>query len=192
MTSRTDRRGFTLLEAVVALGITALVLAALYGAVTRGAMARERVSARAERLAAGRAALVQLTDEVEAALAPRDPAGPERFVVSAAPEPGPAWSALRFVTMAGARSARAVAYRIEQGTLVRREASRFAPPDTPEPPGRPLLTGVRTFQVRCFDGAVWRTAWTIGVLPVAIEVTLATDDDADLSTTVTLPLGMRS
>src|SRR5439155_1136637 len=73
------RRGVTLLETLVALALTALVLAALEGTVVRAAGARARASAVAERAAAGRSILLRLTTELEAAPVADDPR--QRFTV---------------------------------------------------------------------------------------------------------------
>src|SRR5262249_19680615 len=62
-----SKRGVTLLETLVALGLTALVLAALEGTVMRAAGERGRASAVAERESAGRALLPRLNAEPDAA-----------------------------------------------------------------------------------------------------------------------------
>jgi prepilin-type N-terminal cleavage/methylation domain-containing protein len=200
------RRGFTLLETLIALAIGALILAALHGAIMGAAAARERTAERAERTAAGRTVLLGIARELEAASPARawtvpgseEPAMPallplDRFVAVSAPHGGPPWSELRFATVAGG-DLRLVAYRIEPaGRLVRRAVSRFAAPDAAEPPGVPALGGVRLFRVRCFDGRAWRSAWTAPGLPRAVELALGIDDGAggvvELATTVALPLG---
>jgi len=190
------RRGSTLLETLVALAIAALVLTAVYGAVTRAAEARERGTRRAERLATSRTLLLRIAGEIEGALA-----APERFVVAPPPDEGPPWSALRFATFAGGPrtpgDVSLVAYRVEPtGTtaaLVRRSATRFAPADAPEPPGLAVLEGVTAFRVRCFDGDAWTPAWRAPGLPRAVEVVIDIDDGTggveELATTVTLPGG---
>ena len=186
------RRGFTLLETLVALGITALVLAALYGAVGGTAAARARATERAEQSAAARTVLLALAHELEGTLAPDAPASPLRFVVA----DGPSWSELRFATQAP-DDVRLVGYRVEPAAdgsarLVRRAASRFAPADEPEPAGATALDGVRHFRVRAFDGGAWTPAWSAPDLPRAVEISLGLDDGAggvlELATTVTLPL----
>lgn len=179
------RRGFTLLETLVALAITALVLAALGGAVVRAASARARASRAAERTAAGRTVLLRLAAELEAARATEG-----QFMVDTTAEAP--WSAVRFVTAArvsgtsgAASDLHEVAYRVEPeparpdlGALVRRAAVRPEPAEAPVPPGVPLLGGLREFRVRSFDGGEWRTAWSPGRLPRAVEITLAMDDGA--------------
>ena len=182
-----------MLETVIALAVGALVLAALYGALTRAAAARARMAGRASRITATRTLRLRLARELEGALADATPGGPERFIVVPPRDATPPWSELRFARAAD-DGVDLVAYRVEPpGLLVRRAASRFAPPDTREPPGTPALENVRLFRVRCFDGAAWRSAWTAPQLPRAVEIALGLDDGAggvdELTTAVALPLG---
>jgi len=191
-----SKRGITLLETLVALGLTALVLAALEGTVLRAAGARGRAGAAAEREAAGRSLLLRLNAELEAAPVADDPR--QRFTVEPA-SPAQPWTTLRFTTHTrGGGAAHIVAYRVEPdparpgiGTLLRQEALSPAPPDPSNPTGFPVLENVRDFRVRCFDGHAWRAAWTQPGLPRAVEVALALDDGAgaieELATTVAIP-----
>ena len=186
------RKGFTLLETVVALAVTVLVLTALYGALGRAATARTRATERAERMAASRTLLLRIAHEVEAAVGSSAPASPERFVV-VAPGPGePPWAELRFATA----DAMLVAYRVaagedRTGTLLRTATSRFTPADSGTPAAVAVLPRVVGFRVRCFDGAEWRTAWTVPGLPRAVELAFAVDDGAggtdELGTTIVVP-----
>jgi len=186
------RRAFTLLEAVVALAIGVVVLSALYAAVARGAAARERATAHAERLGSARSVLLRMATELEAAVGSDDPAAPERFVVVAPSEQGAISSELRFATA----DATLVSYRVDPpndrpGRLVRRAASRFRAPDSPEPDPIGAVDGVGRFRVRCFDGRAWRAGWAQPGLPRAVELALALDDGAgaseELTTTVAIP-----
>jgi len=186
------RAGFTLLETLVALAITALVLAALYGALGRASAARARTTERADELAVARGVLLRMTRELEGAVAPLEPGTPDRFVVAPAADGAP-WSDLRFVS-AGTEI---VAYDVAKdaagrSALVRRAGSRFAAPDTMEPAPLPILPGVARFVVRCHDGAEWRDHWDVPMLPRAVEITLGVDDGAGgvdvLATAVALPL----
>ena len=194
------RSGFTLLEALVALAISALLLVALSGAVVRAAGVRERAARSAERVTKARTLLLRMAGEVEGALVPGVPGAPERFIVVAPADGKPPWSELRLASAAG-DDVHLLAYRVEAaapgpGVLVRREGGRFAPPDAREPAGMLALAGVRTFRVRCFDGREWKAAWTAPALPRAVELTLGVDDGAggalELATAVTLPLGSAS
>jgi len=177
----------------VALAIAGLVLVALYGAVVRAGVARERTARSAERIARARSLLLRMASEVEGALAPDGPGAPERFVVVAPLEGRPPWWELRLATARG-DDLQLVGYRVEAGgpgpgVLERRAGARFAPPDSREPAGVAALAGVRTFRVRCFDGSAWRSAWTAPALPRAVELALGVDDGAggveELTTAVT-------
>jgi type II secretory pathway component PulJ len=189
-------RGTTLLETLVALAVTALVLAALAGLVSRAHAARTRATAAADRVAAVRTVLVRMAAELEAARAP----GTE-----VTRDPTRLWSALRFTTTVRdpappgvlAGDVRLVGYRVEpDGALVRRETARPAPPDAVETDGTALLHGVRAFRVRCFDGTAWVDAWPAGPLPRAVQLDLAVDDGAggvdEIGTAVALPLARES
>ena len=178
---------------MVALAVTALVLTALYGALVRVAAARTRTTERAERMASSRTLLLRIAHEVEAAVRSSEPGSPERFVVVAPVAGASPWSELRFATA----DAMLVAYRVAgagrgPGTLVRTATSRFTPPDLGAPAGVTVLPQVAGFRVRCFDGAEWRSAWTVPGLPRAVELTLAVDDGAggadELGTTVVVPV----
>lgn len=192
-------RGFTLLETLVALGCASIVLAALYGAVLRTTVADARASARADRTAGARSALLAIASELAAARVPTDVGG-ERLVVGAPPDGGPAWQTLRFAT--GARGPALAAddlpvvdYRVVPdagggpGTLVRSETPRLARAATSEP--TLVVESVRAFRLRCSDGRTWTTAWSSPRLPRAVEIVLEIDDGAggtrSMATTVTVP-----
>ena len=167
-------RGYTLLETLIALALTALVMGALAGAVRRAAAARDQATAASDRSGVARTLLLRLAAEVEAARPP-DP-GFERFVVEPSERDRPG-ARLLFATGTAA-DLRAVSYTVEPdrthpgaGVLVRRESA----PGATEPPGYAVLDGVRTFGVRCFDGTAWQTSST-DRLPRAIEVTVGLDD----------------
>ena len=179
-------RGATLLEALVALAIAGLVLAALSGATVRARAARTAATARSDRVGAGRTLLVRLATELEAA---RRPSPGERFVVEPPADGAPPWSTLSFPTAARGPAAGAtpagdtsvVSYRVEPiadrpgiGTLVRRES--MAPVPASEPAAVPVLGGLRALRVRCLDGGGWHAVWQSDELPRAVEIALAQDD----------------
>ena len=188
--------GFTLLETLVALAITAVILAALGEVVLHTATARTRATAAADRTGAGRTVLLRLAREIEAAVPPVAPgadAAGERLVVDTPADRG-ASSTLRFVTLGppatpGASDLHALTYarevdpqRPDTAVLVRRAGSSAA--------AQTMLTGIRRFRVRCFDGGAWHDGWERGPLPRAVEVEVDLDDGAGgvtpLTTTVTV------
>ncbi|TMA60577.1 MAG: hypothetical protein E6J75_00965 [Deltaproteobacteria bacterium] len=179
-------RGSTLLEALVALAIAALVLAALSGATLRARAAHTDATARADRLGAGRSALLRLAAELEAA---RRPGTGERFALEPPADGSPPWWSLSFPTgargpVAGSAPAgdtSVVSYRVEPdrdrpgvGTLVRRETT--VPVPASEAPGIPVVAGLRALRVRCLDGGGWHSGWQAQELPRAVEVAIAQDD----------------
>jgi prepilin-type N-terminal cleavage/methylation domain-containing protein len=74
-----SRRGFTLLEVLVAVAILGIILTTVYGAVARTLQSKNRAEARAELYAAGREAVLRMADEIEGALPP-PPIGSAYFV----------------------------------------------------------------------------------------------------------------
>jgi type II secretory pathway pseudopilin PulG len=191
-------RGTTLLETIVALGLTALVLSALGGAVLRAQEARERATAAADQAAALRTALMQIAADLEAARPPgllltpppadRARAGSElslpevvrprgdvhRVVYRLDPDPGGGW------------------------VLSRREwgGPGGCALDRPEPAGAALVGRVRSFRLRASDGEAWSDSWASGRLPRAVEVTIGVATDAggteEFATTVPLPAAERT
>ncbi|HZP43566.1 MAG TPA: type II secretion system protein GspJ [Candidatus Binatia bacterium] len=191
-----SRRGTTLLETIVALGITALVLAALARVVVEARAARAAAQAAADRTAAARTVLLALAAEIEAARAPG--------LVVLPPAPAEPWSTLSLAATvkpppAAARPStdlHTVTYRVvpdgggrATGTLVRAERPSVPlPAGAAEAAGEPLLPGVRAFAARVFDGTTWSDGWPGARLPRAVELTLALDDGAEpLTTAVALP-----
>jgi type II secretory pathway component PulJ len=185
------RRGVTLLETLVALGLTALLLGTLSRSIAGAARSRAAAGTASDRISAARTVLLRLAAEIEAAV-------PETGIVL---EPS---AGLRVTAMVrsdpGASPAsdrRTITYGVDRaaGVLVRRE--RAAPARDDEPPAEPLavLGGARRFSVRCFGDAEWQTRWDAEVLPRAVELVLGIDDGAggieELSTTVTVALGGR-
>jgi type II secretion system protein J len=203
-------RGVTLLETVVALAITAVVLAALHGAMLRAADARARATAAADRVAAARTVLLALAGELTATASTRNAGAAEPLQgveVERSAEPSRPWSALRFTTMArapvpGAEPAsdrHLVGYRVEPdparpwaGRLVRRVAVR---PSPAAPPGVPVLDRVRRFTIRCFDGEAWHDDWPPGRVPHAVSIEVGVERDTggieSLRATVSLPVAER-
>jgi len=196
-------RGFTLLETLIALAITALVLAALSGTALRAAAARARAREAAAGSAALRTLLLRLGAELEAA----HPApAPAESLSIAPPAPSHPWSSIRLVTVAPGASGpgpasdgHAVSYRVEpdpervgRSVLVRREAVSLG---TTETAGAPVLGGVSAFGLRAFDGRTWQASWPPGPLPRAVEVTIGVAEPSgrreQLTMTVTLPAGGR-
>jgi prepilin-type N-terminal cleavage/methylation domain-containing protein len=168
------RRGYTLVEVVVALAITALVMTALTGTVTASLRARAAAVVTLDRAAAVRTLLAHLERELTTAL-------PEGFVVSADPQ------ALRFT--GGAEPGARLLYTLDGGTLVRRVEPRFAVADAVPGPPVAMLPGVLGFDVRILEHGEWTASWSGRVPPPAVRITLALDDGERFETVVPIPTG---
>jgi prepilin-type N-terminal cleavage/methylation domain-containing protein len=165
------RRGFTLIELVVGLGLTSLVLAALAVAVPTALRARDAAAAALARLTAARGVLAAVERELATAL-------PAPVVVAATPP--------RLAFTGGAEPGEAIAYTLERDALVRRAAPRLAlRPETAL--AVRLLDGVSALEVTTFDGHAWSAAWASDVLPVAVRVRLTFTDGESLETLAPIP-----
>lgn len=65
-----NRRGFTLLEILVATAILGLVMTTVYGTLSRTLLATKRAEERADLYASGREQVMRMADEIESALPP--------------------------------------------------------------------------------------------------------------------------
>src|ERR1700687_3758256 len=68
--SEMSRRGFTLLEIMVATAILGIVLTTVYGVLSRAIYAKNHSEERADLYASGRETVLKLADELEGALPP--------------------------------------------------------------------------------------------------------------------------
>ena len=191
------RRGFTLLETLLALALTALVLGALARSLAGAARSRSLATAESDRLAAARTILLRLGAELEAA------AGEAGIVVEPDAAPGlSSGSRVHLVTTVRtdastlpASDRRAVAYEVDRaaGVLLRHEETAPMAPEAATPAPLAVLAGVRRLAVRSSDGTEWHDAWHSAALPRAVELVLGVDDGAggveELATTVTVALG---
>jgi type II secretory pathway component PulJ len=166
--------GFTLLEVVVALAVTATVLVVLQRAVADALRARGILAAETARRGALRAAVVGLANDLGAALPgsfriERGSPGAPPVLEFAVDEPAP--EILRY---------RVVAERLERTAIPR---FALAPRD---PPAVPLLSGVRALDVRGHDDEAWRETWDAPTLPVLVAFDLALTTGEHAGTTVPL------
>jgi len=165
------RAGFTLLELVVALGMTSLVLAALATAVPTALRARDAATTALLRATTARGVLTALERELATAL-------PAPVVVGAAPS--------RLAFTGGAEPGEAIAYDLERSALVRRAAPRLAVQPETAPAVR-LLDGVAALEISAFDGRAWSRAWASDVLPTAIRVRIVFLDGEAVETLAPIP-----
>ena len=189
------QQGFTLLEVLVAGTILSIVLAALYGVFSQTLASQRRAEAQAARSRAARIVLLRLGDELRAS--PPMPASSRRFLgelqrrgqypdtaltfVSALPSmhsvPGVdgGLSTLRYRLVP--EEAGAVRYRLIR--QVSHDIGANREPRDQAVGAYPLISHVRGFRARFFDGRQWRDEWgqnsASSQLPQAVEIRLYLD-----------------
>jgi prepilin-type N-terminal cleavage/methylation domain-containing protein len=173
---RRRARGFTLLETLVALAVTAVVLTALATAVPAALRANEAARARLDRATAARAFLLHVERELASALA-------EPCTVAAEP-------ATRIEFTGGAEPGARVTYTLERGAVVRRSWPRFTAPD-PQAPGVPVLDGVAMLSLDAWDGRAWQATWAASRPPEAIRMRLRFADGETASGVAAVPIARR-
>jgi prepilin-type N-terminal cleavage/methylation domain-containing protein len=170
---RSRAHGFTLLEILVALAVTAVLLAAIARAVPTALAARTAAVGRLERATTAGAALAAIERELATAL-------PEPVVVATGPTPK-----LEFT--GGLEPGERIAYSLERGTLVRRAAPRRAL-DGPGGAGRPLLHDVAAVELAAFDGRAWTPTWALADAPAAIRLHVVFTDGDAIETVAPIPI----
>ena len=173
---RRHARGFTLLETLVALAVTAVVLTALATAVPAALRANEAARAVLDRATAARAFLLHVERELATALA-------EPCTVAAEP-------ATRLEFTGGVEPGTRVAYTLERGAVVRRSWPRFTAPD-PQAPGVPVLDGIAALSLDAWDGREWLPSWTANRPPEAVRVRLRFADGEIASGVAAVPIARR-
>jgi type II secretory pathway pseudopilin PulG len=170
---RRTAHGFTLLEALVALGVTAVMLGAVATAVPTALRASTVATARLERATVARAVLLHLERELSATLREPFALTAERLEFTGGPEPG-----------------ERLAYTVEGGALLRRASPRFAPVD-PAAAGVPLVRDVVEMRVEAFDGRDWVTPWHESTPPEAVRIRIRFTDGETVTTIAAIPVARR-
>ncbi len=189
-TLRPSRNGFTLMEVILAVVITALISVTLFTSMRIAFQTRERAEDRLAGRQAARVSLDLLATDVSAVLSPTGRiAGPflgsdgrmgaareadQLSFVTASPTLPTAddLGDLRGVEIALADDPE----RDDTQLLVRYVTANLLASTTPQPTTQVLARGVVAFNARYFDGGDWLDDWDSteqdDTLPLAIEVTL--------------------
>ncbi|MCS6947862.1 MAG: type II secretion system minor pseudopilin GspJ [Steroidobacteraceae bacterium] len=202
---RAPRRGFTLVELLVAVFIAAVMFALGYGAVTQAVQQREQLAAAQRRLLELQTTMRFLSQDF-GQLVPRpvrdaQGSGEEgalrvdaRAAVLARLTRG-GWS-----NSAGVRrgSLQRVHYEFDAGALVRIEWPTLEFTQASVPRRRVLLTGLRSVSIRLLDGSrQWVDSWppslgmsverALRARPIAVEVILDTEDFGPIRRLIEVP-----
>lgn len=184
-----DRRGFTLLEMLVALAMMSVLAASLYASLHIGFRARERAEAALEPVRAVGLAMELLRRDIASALPPTGVlAGAMLGEDRTADLSRGDTDSLVFHTASGDADehvcdVRKVEFAVTESddgagpyALVRRVTTNLLAPEAPAPDEEVLCRSVRAFNLRYFDGADWLDSWDSSqqgnALPVAVEVTV--------------------
>ena len=209
MKRRLDRKGFTLLEMLVAMTLMAILAGALYASLNtafQGRRAAERALEPARRAAA---ALDMLGQNLEAALPPTGLLAGEFLGEDADGENGEPADRLTFHALAQDQSGARPPYPINmleiflstddetgETALVRHTTVNLLSPEVSEPVDEVLCQGVRAFDASYFDGSAWTDSWdstmTGNSLPMAVAVSLTLEGEDgeksyELSRTFNIP-----
>jgi len=193
--SRALSHGFTLLELVVALFVSAAMFAIAYGALMQASQQRDRIREAQSELAELQRAIRLLTLDVTQ-ITPRPVTDPLGRGAMAAVMSGDGSGRLVTLTRGGEADARAsgrvtlrrVEYRLDQNELRRLTWPVLDPANGVEPKVRVLLKDVRSLEFRFLDDeGQWGTVWpkansssnpsSLRQRPRAIEMRLETRRD---------------
>lgn len=190
------RRGFTLLEVILALALMALVLSLIQGAYSGAARSRALSGAASREAHAAAMALDRLVNELASAFISTGTefrARATRFVAETGMDD---WATLSFVTRLSPLPGSLPGGEAEVGYLVerdddgvprlRRRESRNLDGD-PEEGGVPytVLPRVTRFRVLCYDGSEWLEGWDSAareaepLLPLAVSVEVALGEEEE-------------
>lgn len=189
--------GFTLVELLVALFITAIIFAMGYGAINQALNDRSALQEQQERLTSVQRTMRTLTQDFSQLVARpvRDTDGINwRPALIARPGSELIVEFTRggWTNPAGIQRAsqQRVAYRLEEGTLKRIHWPVLDAAALDQTIERDMLTGVRSFSIRYMDdGRQWREQWPIAFVPGNAQNNLSPADRAKpLAVEVTIEL----
>lgn len=178
---------FTLMEMILAVGVCALVMAAISGVFFSAVRLREATTRALDEALPAQQALAFLRRDLQGAMPPSTNgvlAGPFRVgdVTSVGMNQN---VAIEFYTTTGALHAnepwgdlQRVAYYLRDGAdgkqLIRAVTRNLLSPLSPLPDQQWMMDRVQTIEFDCFDGTQWRATWDTSLadtnLPVAVRV----------------------
>ena len=200
------QRGFTLIEIVIAVMITAILFTMAYGAIQQALLNRDRLKENSDRLQALQftmRSLVQDFTQMVPRMA-RDPLGQGHQPTVNSPANSGQVTLTRggWMNPLGAERStlQRVRYRLEDGKLLREHWLVLDPLIDPAPVKRELVDGVRSFSLRFYnEGRNWQDSWPPPSLsttpqeidlqwrPAAVEIILELEDWGRITRMVEVP-----
>ena len=191
------RRAFTLLELLVATAMTAVLAGSLYATLHLAFKARRSAFAAVDQLRKAELAVELLRTDIESAVVPRGVLAGAFIGEDATDGAGHPSDALMLHVAADAaqptegtgdiRMVQLICEPSENGDgmfLLRQVTLNLLTTNVEEPTQEVLCRGVRSLDLRYFDGLDWVDAWDSttrdNVLPLAVEVTLELMHEGDL------------
>jgi len=196
VTSTEARRGFTLLEVLVALALLAMVITLVQGAYSGAVRSTEAIGRDTERVHLAAVVLDRMVRELSTAFEDANRRQATGLVLSTDLDGIATLSFTTRVPPIGGRTAGGdaeVGYALEEADegvdLVRRETTRLDGDLLEGGIPRTLVAGLTAFRVQCYDGEEWKDDWDSRAqpnplhLPLAVSVELAwTDGEGDDAT----------
>jgi general secretion pathway protein J len=196
MMAATARRGFTLIEVLVALTLLALVITLVQGTYSGALRSKERIGKDTERVHLASVVLYRMVRELSMAYESAGRRQATGLVVTTDPDGTSSLSFTTRIPPIGGRSAGGdaeVGYslgEVDQGVeLLRRETTRVDGDLLEGGEPRTLVAGLSAFRVRCYDGEEWREDWDsrdradLPHLPLAVSLELVwTDGEGETAT----------
>lgn len=191
-----NKQGFTLVEVLVAVTITALLLTAIYGVFTSVSTAKERVEGRGEGFHQARVLFDRIGRELRGGYFLSDINRKTRFAGGLTEEQYPylELSTTATTPQGGNRGGIAlVRYELRPDTETEGDAPRGEIPqvllrwernlfdqEEEESPGYRLATGIREMTLRFYDGDEWLEEWQGRTdLPKIVELTMSIQIDGE-------------
>jgi len=192
--ARRQSRGFTLLEMIVATGMTAVLAGSFYATLHTAFKARRSVTTALEPVRKVELAMELLREDLQSAMVPRGLLAGPLLGEDGVDDSGRADDSLSVHCAVGGagrsgwpgdiRMVELCCETLEganQKCLVRYLTVNLLAPQAEDPAYEIICRGIHSFDVRYFDGVDWQQSWdSVGqgdVLPLAVEVTIQLSSD---------------